>query len=102
MNGSRTDPKASKDIFQDYDIVYVVTETAPMIKDKTWLNTFGDLLMMQEPDKNDHQLQMDVDFNKSYGFLMLFTDGNCIDLHILIKERMLEEYTRYAHGSFAG
>ena len=25
MNGSRTNPKVSKDIFQDYDIVYVVT-----------------------------------------------------------------------------
>lgn len=72
----------------------VVTETAPLIRDKTWLNTFGDLLMMQEPNKNDHQLQMDVDFNNSYGFLMLFTDGNRVDLRILTKERMLVEYTK--------
>lgn len=27
MNGSRTNPNAPKDIFQDYDIVYVVRET---------------------------------------------------------------------------
>lgn len=27
MNGSRTNPNAPKDIFQDYDIIYVVTET---------------------------------------------------------------------------
>lgn len=25
MNGSRTNPNAPKDIFQDYDIIYVVT-----------------------------------------------------------------------------
>lgn len=28
MNGSRTNPNAVKDIFQDYNIVYVVEETA--------------------------------------------------------------------------
>lgn len=27
MNGSRTNEKVPKDIFQDYDIMYVVTET---------------------------------------------------------------------------
>lgn len=26
MNGSRTNPNVKKDIFQDYDIVYVVNE----------------------------------------------------------------------------
>ncbi len=30
MNGSRTNPNVPKDLFQDYDIVYVVKET------KTW------------------------------------------------------------------
>lgn len=28
MNGSRTNKNAPKDLFQDYDIVYVVTETS--------------------------------------------------------------------------
>ena len=31
MNGSRTNPNAPKDIFQDYDIVYVVRETKSFI-----------------------------------------------------------------------
>ena len=34
MNGSRTNPNAPKDIFQDYDIVYVVEETGSFIRDK--------------------------------------------------------------------
>lgn len=38
MNGSRTNSSAPKDIFQDYDIVYVVKETASFIKDDKWIN----------------------------------------------------------------
>lgn len=34
MNGSRTNPNVPKDIFQDYDIVYVVRETKSFIEDK--------------------------------------------------------------------
>lgn len=85
MNGSRTNPNAPKDIFQDYDVVYVVTETSSFIKDETWMNVFGDLIMMQEPYKNDQSIGIDMDFTRSYGYLMLFTDGNRIDLHIETK-----------------
>lgn len=92
MNGSRTNPNAPKDIFQDYDIVYVVTETASFIEDETWIHVFGDLLMIQEPDKNDRSVGMDMDFERSYGYLMLFTDGNRIDLHIETKEAMMAGY----------
>ncbi|AWB43899.1 aminoglycoside adenylyltransferase [Paenibacillus sp. CAA11] len=92
MNGSRTNPNAPKDIFQDYDIVYVVTETSSFIKDETWIHIFGDLIMIQEPDKNDLSIGVDMDFTRSYGYLMLFTDGNRIDLHIETKESMLEGY----------
>jgi aminoglycoside 6-adenylyltransferase len=88
MNGSRTNPNAPKDIFQDYDIVYVVTETASFIKDRKWISIFGELLIIQEPDKNDQAVGMEMDFYLSYGYLMLFTDGNRIDLHIETKESM--------------
>ena len=47
MNGSRTNVKAPKDIFQDYDIVYVVTETASFIEDDHWIDVFGDLIILQ-------------------------------------------------------
>jgi aminoglycoside 6-adenylyltransferase len=94
MNGSRTNPNAPKDIFQDYDIVYVVTETASFIKDEEWINTFGDLLMIQEPDKNVQLVDVGTNFDRSYGYLMLFTDGNRIDLHIETREAMIERYTK--------
>lgn len=92
MNGSRTNPNVPKDIYQDYDIVYVVTETKSFLDNKNWISVFGDIAIVQEPDNNDFEWGINADFTQSYGWLMLFQDGNRIDLHIQIKEAMLEEY----------
>ncbi|MEH7545496.1 aminoglycoside 6-adenylyltransferase [Neobacillus vireti] len=92
MNGSRANPNTPKDIFQDYDIVFVVTETASFINEVNWIDIFGKLIMIQEPDKMDQLAGKEVDFDKSYGYLMLFQDGNRVDLHIETKERMLDNY----------
>ncbi len=51
MNGSRTNPNVPKDLFQDYDIVYVVKETKTFIEDKDWIHKFGEILYMQYPDE---------------------------------------------------
>ena len=40
MSGSRTDTKASKDEFQDYDVVYVVENLDKLITDLSWLDQF--------------------------------------------------------------
>ena len=82
LNGSRANPNAKPDIFQDYDIVYVVTDTQPFIADKTWLKRFGEICVMQEPDATS------LPYEKSnpgerYAYLMQFEDGNRIDLTIL-------------------
>ena len=79
LNGSRTNPNVPKDIFQDYDVVYVVTETKPFIVDKDWINRFGEILFMQFPDEHP---DYPSDKDNFYGWLMQFTDGNRIDLHI--------------------
>lgn len=82
MNGSRTDEKAEKDIFQDYDIVYVVDETKRFYGDDEFINKFGNILYMQSPDALDLSLGKDVDTESSYGWLMQFDDGVRIDLHV--------------------
>lgn len=85
MNGSRTNPNVPKDIFQDYDIVYVVNETESFRKDKTWIDRFGKRLYMQCPEENDMLLghKEDVAHIKDcYGWLIQFADGNRLDLHI--------------------
>jgi aminoglycoside 6-adenylyltransferase len=93
MNGSRANPNVIKDSYRDYDIVYVVTETAPFIADKSWILNFGDLLIVQEPDSNDLGWGIDHDFTKRYVWLMLFKDGTRIDLGIEIKDETDKNFT---------
>ncbi|MDE5859800.1 MAG: aminoglycoside 6-adenylyltransferase [Oscillospiraceae bacterium] len=82
MNGSRTNPNVPKDIFQDYDVVYVVTENKPFYEGKNWIDVFGERLYMQCPDELDKSVGKDVDFDKCYGWLIQLADGNRIDLHV--------------------
>lgn len=53
MNGSRTNPNVAKDAFRDYDVVYVVTETMPYVENPNWISVFGEVAIVQEPDRND-------------------------------------------------
>lgn len=79
MNGSRTNKSAKKDIFQDYDVVYVVKETESFIRDKKWIENFGQILYMQYPDENP---DFPNDKENFYGWLIQFTDGNRMDIHV--------------------
>ncbi len=88
MNGSRTNPNAIKDIFQDYDIVYVVEETKSFREGNNWIEQFGERLYMQYPDENSYY-KHDVD--NCYGWLIQFTDGNRLDLHICTLSYVLKE-----------
>ena len=92
MNGSRANPNIKKDIFQDYDIVYVVTETESFLSDENWICILGDFIIKQEPDKLDEMQGRKADFSRSYTYLMQFIDGNRIDLHIQTKEVLSVEY----------
>jgi aminoglycoside 6-adenylyltransferase len=94
MNGSRANPKVPKDKYQDYDIVYVVSETSSFLRDKSWISMFGDMAMVQEPDSNDLGWGQNADYSRSYCWLMLFKDGNRIDLHIQTKDAMYDEYIK--------
>ncbi|MCX4326342.1 MAG: aminoglycoside 6-adenylyltransferase [Lachnospiraceae bacterium] len=79
MNGSRTNKNVPEDIFQDYDIVFVVKETKSFIEDKEWIYNFGNILYMQYPEENPYYPS---DKENCYGWLMQFDDGNRIDLHV--------------------
>jgi len=94
MNGSRANPGIQKDIYQDYDIVFVVTETKTFLDNKAWITLFGEIAVVQEPDSNDCGWGLGADFDRSYTWLMLFKDDVRIDLKLQIKEAMLEEYAK--------
>ncbi|HEY3310675.1 MAG TPA: aminoglycoside 6-adenylyltransferase [Anaerolineales bacterium] len=79
MNGSRANPNAPKDIFQDFDIIYFVTEPDPFTLDHTWINRFGELMILQMPDTMGAPPPGN---NPGFTYLMQFMDGNRIDLNI--------------------
>lgn len=64
LEGSRVNPKISKDIFQDYDVVYIVNETRSFIEDKSWIDRFGERLFMQYPEDTVYSHD---NIDESYG-----------------------------------
>jgi aminoglycoside 6-adenylyltransferase len=80
MNGSRANPNAPRDPFQDYDIVYFVTEVESFKSDSDWIKCFGERMILQLPD--DMQ-DLPPEPGSAYACLMQFTDGNRIDLGLL-------------------
>ena len=79
MSGSRTDTKAPKDEFQDYDVVYVVDDFDNLTSDLSWLDQFGKRIIEQEVRLEHRRL-----------YLMLFEDGNRIDLTLCPKDHIQE------------
>ena len=79
VSGSRTDTKAPKDEFQDYDVVYVVDDLDNLTSNISWLDLFGNRIIEQEVALDHRRL-----------YLMLFEDGNRIDLTLCPKEHIKE------------
>ena len=79
MSGSRTNPKALKDEFQDYDVIYVVDDLDNLTSDLSWLGQFGKCLIEQY-----------VLLDQRHLYLMLFEDGNRIDLTLCPKDYIQE------------
>lgn len=80
LEGSRVNPNVPKDIFQDFDISYFVTDMDSFIRDKSWIDIFGERIIMQEPEAMS---LFTPELNGWYSYLMLFKDGNRIDLKII-------------------
>ncbi len=80
MEGSRTNPNVSKDIFQDYDISYLVINMDPFLADPHWIDVFGERIIMQLPEAMS---LFPPSLGNWFSYLMLFEDGNRIDLKII-------------------
>jgi aminoglycoside 6-adenylyltransferase len=79
MNGSRANPNAPRDPFQDFDVIYLVVDVAPFKRNFEWIKRFGELMILQLPeDMQDPPPNNDGGF----AYLMQFADGNRIDLGI--------------------
>ena len=79
LSGSRSDIHSLRDEFQDYDVVYIVENLEDLISDLSWLDQFGIRLIEQHNVLGHRRL-----------YLMLFEDGNRIDLTLCPKEHIQE------------
>ena len=79
LSGSRANPRAPKDEFQDYDVVYIVDDLEDLISDLSWLDQYGNRFIEQHNRLGHRHL-----------YLMLFEDGNRIDLTLCPKEHIQE------------
>src|SRR3954466_14125084 len=84
LTGSRANPNAGKDKLQDFDVIYIVIQLDTFTKDHSWIDVFGERLILQLPgemtigDKDQH----------AFPYLILFKDGNRIDLTLLPLNRL--------------
>lgn len=92
LEGSRANSSAPGDIFQDYDVVYIVDDTRPFIEDKSWIDRFGLRLYMQRPEESVYYTS---NTEKSYGWLIQLADGNRLDLHVCTKDTALSSLRLY-------
>ncbi|MCL1843891.1 MAG: aminoglycoside 6-adenylyltransferase [Defluviitaleaceae bacterium] len=76
LHGSRANPAAVVDELSDWDITFVVTETASFIQNKEWLNAFGECAFVFEGLKNESDFfeKKLYDFSQMYVFCLLLKD----------------------------
>ncbi|WP_042475705.1 aminoglycoside 6-adenylyltransferase [Bacillus ndiopicus] len=92
LEGSRTNTAIPKDIYQDYDISFFVTDMSSYLENDTWLQVFGELIFVQKPE--DMEL-FPAEFEHWFTYIMYFADGIKIDLSLI----PLTELTNYFNDS---
>jgi len=80
LEGSRTNLNVPRDHFQDYDITFLVTDMSFFVDDLNWIDHFGERIIMQKPEAMS---MFPPDLGNYFSYLMLFTDGNRIDLTLV-------------------
>jgi aminoglycoside 6-adenylyltransferase len=90
LNGSRANPNALKDKYQDYDILFLVKDLESFIRNPGWIDVFGERIILQMPDAMN--IENEDKKRSSFAWLMLFTDGNRIDLTLFPIERLSTDF----------
>jgi len=84
MEGSRADPNAPKDNYQDYDITYYVEDISPFYNNPVWVKEkFGKHLIMQMPESMRWP-----DGGGHFNYMMIYPDGVRLDLTIRYKKHI--------------
>lgn len=82
MVGSRANKDCPVDIYQDFDIAFFVKDVAPFWDNEEWIaEKFGKPSLLQKPESMD---LIPPENNGNYVYLMVFPDGNRIDLTVAV------------------
>lgn len=80
LSGSRANKDCPVDVYQDFDIVFFVKDVMPFWDNEKWLEeTFGKPSLLQKPES---MKLIPPDNDGKFVYLMIFPDGNRIDLTI--------------------
>ena len=93
LNGSRTNSNVKPDSFQDYDIIFIVRNIETFLSDHNWIDIFGKRLILQMPKEMILGIDDKKNESPSFSYLMLFEDGNRIDLTLFPLEKLKDEFT---------
>jgi len=92
LNGSRANPNVLADKFRDFDIVYYVNDINSFTCDHSWIDVFGERIILQLPDEME-LYPGDADIHRAgFSYLMLFKDGNRIDLTLFPVDKLAGGY----------
>lgn len=81
LNGSRANPARTPDLLSDYDVLLAVTDVDSFARDEGWIEQFGRVLLMQQPN----------DPPPARAWLVIFEDGVRIDFTLSPVERLAED-----------
>jgi aminoglycoside 6-adenylyltransferase len=89
LEGSRVNPNITPDVYQDYDLTFLVTDVKSFRASDDWLAEFGNCVFMQKPEAMS---LFPPDFPEGwFSYLMIFEDGVKIDL-TLVPVKDVEAY----------
>lgn len=89
MNGSRVNPNITPDEYQDYDIVFYVNNYQDFIKDFSFIDTLGEVLVKQTSLDQRDGLET---ISESFTYMTQYKDGSRIDLTIRDIKYVLEDF----------
>ncbi len=94
MNGSKVNQNIHPDKFQDYDVVFFTDNLDKYKKESTFLNQFGDPLIVTVPDEKGH-INHGLTFPEKDGYIYLaqYKDGTRIDMQFLLLSKLADYLT---------
>jgi aminoglycoside 6-adenylyltransferase len=91
LTGSRANAKIIPDKYQDFDIIFIVIDLPGFISDHSGTTIFGEKLIWQLPDEMMLE-QNETENIVGFHYLMLFKDGNRIDLTLFPIDKMNDQF----------